>query len=140
MGALVGLGVGLGLLLIWSAFFVPRTPKEPRPGGGRGRQLLARAGLGDVSVASLTALCLAFSVVAFVVIQAVSRTVPVAIAFSLMAGYTPIAVVKQRAAKRQREFAEVWPDAVHAWHIFAPVVPEAMAAIDAVGSFVRKKV
>ena len=35
---------------------------------------------------------------------------------------------------------EVWPDAVHAWHIFAPVVPEAMAAIDAVGSFVRKKV
>ena len=56
MGALVGLGVGLGLLLIWSAFFVPRTPKEPKPGGGRGRQLLARAGFGDVSVASLTAL------------------------------------------------------------------------------------
>jgi tight adherence protein B len=104
MGALVGLGLGLGLLLIWSAFFVPRTPKTPKPGGGRGRQLLARAVLGDVSVASLTAL--------FVVIQAVSRTVPVAIAFGLMAGYAPIAVVKQRAARRQREFAEVWPDAV----------------------------
>lgn len=112
MGALVGLGLGLGLLLIWSAFFLPRTPKAPRPGGGRGRQLLARAGLGDVSVASLTALCVVFAVVAFIVIQAVSRTVPVAIAFALMAGYAPIAVVKQRAAKRQREFAEVWPDAV----------------------------
>ena len=35
---------------------------------------------------------------------------------------------------------EVWPDALHAWHIFAPVVPEALAAIDAVGTFVRKKV
>ena len=34
---------------------------------------------------------------------------------------------------------EVWPDAVHAWHIFAPVIPEALSAIDAVGSFVRKK-
>jgi acetyl esterase/lipase len=35
---------------------------------------------------------------------------------------------------------EVWPDAVHAWHIFAPVVPEALAAIEAVGSFVKEKV
>lgn len=112
MGALVGLGLGLGLLLIWSAFFLPRTPRAPKPGGSRGRQLLARAGLGDVSVASLTALCVVLAVVAFVVIQAVSRTVPVAVVFALMAGYAPIAVVKQRAAKRQREFAEVWPDAV----------------------------
>lgn len=34
---------------------------------------------------------------------------------------------------------EVWPDALHAWHIFAPAIPEALSAIDAVGSFVRKK-
>ena len=27
MGALVGLGVGVGLLLVWSAFFVPVRPK-----------------------------------------------------------------------------------------------------------------
>ena len=71
MGALVGLGVGLGLVLVWSAFFVPRTPKAPRPGGGRGRQLLARAGLGEVSVASLVSLCIGFAVIAFVIIQAV---------------------------------------------------------------------
>ncbi|HXH80285.1 type II secretion system F family protein [Nocardioides sp.] len=112
MGALVGLGLGVGLLLIWSAFFVPRTARPARPGGARGRQLLARAGLGDVSVTSVVVLCAVFSLVAFVVIQAVSRTVPVSLAFALMAGYAPIAVVKQRAARRQREFAEVWPDAV----------------------------
>ncbi|WP_310529768.1 type II secretion system F family protein [Nocardioides sp.] len=112
MGALIGLGVGLGSLLIWSAFFLPRTAPTPKPGGGRARQLLASAGLGDVSVTSLTVLCVIFAAVAFVVVQAVSRTVPVAVAFALMAGYAPIAVVKQRAAKRQREFAEVWPDAV----------------------------
>ena len=34
---------------------------------------------------------------------------------------------------------EEWPDAIHAWHIFAPAIPEALSAIDAVGSFVRKK-
>ncbi len=112
MGALVGLGLGVGLLLIWSAFFLPRTVKPSKPGGGRGRQLLARAGLGDVSVASLAVLCAVLAVVAFVVIQAVSRTVPVSLAFALMTGYAPIAVVKQRASRRQREFAEVWPDAV----------------------------
>ena len=27
MGALVGLGVGVGLLLVWSAFALPRTPE-----------------------------------------------------------------------------------------------------------------
>ncbi|MCW2832303.1 MAG: type secretion system protein [Nocardioides sp.] len=112
MGALVGLGMGVGLLLIWSAFFLPRTVKPSRPGGPRGRQLLARAGLGGVSVTSVAALCAVFSLIAFVVIEAVSRTVPVSLAFALMAGYAPIAVVKQRAARRQREFAEVWPDAV----------------------------
>ena len=26
MGALVGLGVGLGLMLVWSAFALPRRP------------------------------------------------------------------------------------------------------------------
>ena len=30
MGALVGLGVGIGLLLIWSAFALPRSPRGPR--------------------------------------------------------------------------------------------------------------
>lgn len=112
MGALVGLGLGVGLLLIWSAFFLPRTAKPVRPGGPRGRQLLSRAGLGEVSVASLAVLCTAFALVAFVVIQAISRTVPVSLAFALMAGYAPVAVVKQRASRRQREFAAVWPDAV----------------------------
>jgi acetyl esterase/lipase len=35
---------------------------------------------------------------------------------------------------------EVWPDALHAWHMFAPVIPESLAAIDAVGQFVRAKI
>ena len=49
MGALVGLGVGIGLLLIWSAFFLPRDPAGPRPPSPVGcAELLARAGLGQV--------------------------------------------------------------------------------------------
>ena len=30
MGVLVGLGVGVGLLLVWSAFTVPRVPRVRR--------------------------------------------------------------------------------------------------------------
>ena len=37
---------------------------------------------------------------------------PVAVAFGVMAGYPPFAVVAGRARRRQRELAEVWPDAV----------------------------
>ena len=142
MGALVGLGLGMGLLLIWSALFVPRTVKPSKPGGGRGRQLLARAGLGEVSVASVTVLCFAFAVVAFVVIQVVSQTVPVSLAFASMAGYAPVAVVKQRASRRQREFAEVWPDAVDnlASAVRAGLsLPDALAALGTNGPEALRK-
>ncbi len=50
MGALVGLGVGVGLMLIWSAFFLPRTTSTETRTTGRAAALLARAGLGQVSV------------------------------------------------------------------------------------------
>ena len=41
MGVLVGLGVGIGLLLVWSAFAVPRRPPRVRRTGGRTAELLA---------------------------------------------------------------------------------------------------
>lgn len=112
MGALVGLGVGLGLVLVWSAFFVPREPRAPRAGRGPGSDLLARAGLGDVSATSLILLCVVMGTIGFAVIQAVSGTLPVAVAFGSMTAYAPVAAVRHRARRRQREFAEVWPDAV----------------------------
>ena len=112
MGALVGLGVGVGLLLIWSAFFLPLTPRVRDTRPGPVRQLLDRAGLGQVSVVGFAALCAVLAVATALLIQLVSRTPPVAIAFGVMGGYLPIVVVTARARRRQREFAEVWPEAV----------------------------
>ena len=114
MGALVGLGVGVGLLLISSAFALPRTPRSVTPSSSSSalRRLLGRAGLGDVTPASVLSLCAVLFAVAFAVVQAVSRTVPVAFVFAAMAAYVPIAVLRQRAARRLRDFAEVWPEAV----------------------------
>ena len=111
MGALVGLGVGVGLLLVWSSFAVPRRPRTERR-TGRTAELLARAGLGEVSITGFLVLCVACGVVTGFAVEVISRTPPVAIAFGLIGGYLPVAVVSGRARRRQREFAEVWPEAV----------------------------
>ncbi len=111
-GALVGLGFGVGVLLVWSAFTAPRTRSTGRPLSGWLTDLLARAGLAQVSAAGLVMLCAAMFLVAGLAVQAVSRTLPVSLAFAVMAAWMPIAIVKGRARRRQREFAEVWPEAV----------------------------
>ena len=112
MGALIGLGVGIGLTLIWSAFFVPWSPRVRTRRAGRLRELLDRAGLGQVSTTGFVILCVVVGVGTASVIQLVSGTPPVAIAFGLMGGYLPVALVAGRSRRRLREFAEVWPEAV----------------------------
>ena len=74
MGALVGLGVGLGLMLVWSAFFLPRPTRTTSRSAGRVAQLLARAGLGQVSATGFVVLCVSLGLVATVLIQVVSGT------------------------------------------------------------------
>ena len=114
MGALLGLTFGTGLALVWLAFTRPRTPTS-RPGRGRpGRltDLLNRAGLAGTSPYGMVLVCLAAAAVAGLAIQIVSHTLPVALAFAAVAGYLPIAVLSGRARRRQRELADVWPEAV----------------------------
>ena len=74
--------------------------------------MLDRAGLAGVAVRSLVLLIVVMGLAAALAIQVVSRTAPVAVAFGVLAAYTPLAVVKGRGRRRQREFAEVWPEAV----------------------------
>src|SRR5215207_9281808 len=99
MGALVGLGLGVGLLLVWSAFALPRAPRPSTPTSTALGRFLGRAGLRDVTAASVVALCDALFAVAFAVVQAGSRTMPVAFVFAAMAAYLPIVVLQQRAAR-----------------------------------------
>lgn len=112
MGALVGLGFGIGLLLIWAAFSVPRRPRPEERRPGRLQQRLVRAGLGSVAPRRFVALCLTCSAAVFAVIQVISGAPPVAMAFGLLAGYLPVAIVGVRVTRRQRELAVVWPEAV----------------------------
>jgi tight adherence protein B len=112
MGALVGLGVGIGLMLIWSAFFVPRSRRVRKRSPTRLRELLNRAGLNSVSTTGFVLLCVVVGLGTALLIQLVSGTPPVAVAFGVMGAYLPVALVAGRARRRLREFAEVWPEAV----------------------------
>jgi tight adherence protein B len=112
MGALVGLGVGLGALLIWSAFAAPRPARPEVAKPGRLEQLLVEAGMGGVTSRSLLLLCGVAGVVVGTLVLAISRTVPLAVVVGALAAYLPVAVVSGRVRRRRREFAEVWPEAV----------------------------
>lgn len=132
MGALVGLGVGVGLLLVWSAFCLPRREGPRTPRTSRTVELLARAGIAGVSTTSFWMLCGLCGLATFVAVLLVSSTPPVALAFGVIASYLPLAVVSGRARRRQREFAEVWPEAVD--HLASAVraglsLPEALTGL-----------
>ena len=130
MRAVVGLGVGLGLMLIWSAFVLPARPRVRRE--PRTARLLASAGLTGVAPGAFLALCGACGLVTVLVIGLVSRTLPVALVFGAMAAYLPLAIVRGRARRRQREHAEVWPEAIDnlASAVRAGLsLPEALAAL-----------
>ncbi len=112
MGAVLGLGLGVGLVLIWLSFTSPR-PVSRRPARvGRTRELLDRAGLPGTTVGGVWAVCVVTGLVVFVAIQVVSHTSTVALAFGMLAGHLPLATLAGRARRRQRDLAEVWPEAV----------------------------
>lgn len=113
MGALIGLGIGTGLLLIWSAVAMPRTPRQTSPTRTDPlTELLARAGIRRLGARGLVLLCALTGLVGAVIVQAVTATPPISIAFALISAYLPIALVRGRARRRHRELSEVWPEAV----------------------------
>lgn len=111
MGALVGLGFGLGCLLVWSAFGTPPAPPAaPRP--GRLEQVLAEAGLREVAPRSVLLLCAGCGLLAGVLVLGLTRTTTLAVVLGALAAGLPVAALRGRARRRLRELAEVWPEAV----------------------------
>ena len=114
MGALIGLMVGLGAVLIAAAFVAPRARPQRRSAKTPGRfaQLLAQSGVDGVSPGQLVGVCLgSFTIAAFVML-AVSGVAAIGLVFGLLAASLPIVVLRGRASRRLREHAAVWPDAV----------------------------
>lgn len=112
MGAVLGLGVGVGVLLALSAWFVPARSRPPRARDGRVAVLLREAGLAQVRVQGVATVAGASGLFAFTAVLVLSHTLPVAVVFGVIGAYLPFAVIRGRARRRRRELAEVWPEAV----------------------------
>ncbi|GGL28525.1 type II secretion system F family protein [Phycicoccus endophyticus] len=116
-GLLSGLGVGVGLFLIWWSCWVPRPAavEVTRARSGpvaRLRDEVVQAGFAGLTV---RALLLACAIAFFLVLAIVWLTVgvaPIAVCFATMAGGAPVALVRRRARRRRAVLRELWPDAV----------------------------
>jgi tight adherence protein B len=135
-GALLGLLLGIGLLLVWRSG--PRAPKrrsdQRRP--GRRQQLLAAAGLTGINGAQLLALQIGLGVLVLVVVLLTTGTVTVSLVFGLFGFTLPWLQVRRLAAKRTADLREVWPEVVDnlASAVRAGLsLPEALAALSSRG-------
>jgi tight adherence protein B len=111
MGAVLGLLVGVGALLIWSGLTRrPSARRSTKP--GRLAEELAEAGLTGVRPGQVVGIQLASAVVAFGTVVVVSRSVAVSGAFAMFAAFIPRLLVARLRNRRQAELREVWPEVV----------------------------
>lgn len=112
MGALVGLCFGVGVLLII-------TPPGPRHGPSslhrpvrNLQELISRAGLEGTRPSRIGALCAVTGLLACAVVAAITGVLIIGLVLGVLAAFAPVTVLSAKAHRRQREFAEAWPDAV----------------------------
>ncbi|MGH3358425.1 MAG: type II secretion system F family protein [Nocardioidaceae bacterium] len=112
MGALVGLSLGVGLLLVWMAATDSDRGRPRRRRTSSLALLLRRAGVEGVTPTGVVLLCVSCCAVTGLALIMISRTWSVALVFALMAAYLPIALLRARGTRRHRERREVWPEVV----------------------------
>ena len=111
----VGLLLGVGLFLVYWSFW-PREPAREKTGkGGFMVELgdhLTQAGYSSVTPGNVVVGSVVLFAIAFVMVLALTRVVPVSLCFSFMAGAIPLSLVRMRARKRRAKLRDLWPDVV----------------------------
>jgi tight adherence protein B len=135
-GGLLGLGLGIGLLLIWRSGSRAPVRRAGAARTGRRQQLLAAAGLTGINSAQLLALQAGLGLVAAVLVLLTTRTVTISLVFGAFGAAVPYLLVRRLAAKRRSDLREVWPEVVDnlASAVRAGLsLPEALSALSARG-------
>lgn len=135
---LVSTLLGLGVFCIYWSFW-PQQAKRPKSkvtAVDRLRSDLAVSGMRGLNLSTLALLCFGLALFVFLLGMALTQVAPVAFCFALLAGYTPVAVLRSRAQRRRHGRRELWPDAVD--HIASAVraglaLPEALAQLSVRG-------
>lgn len=113
MGAILGLLLGTGLLLVWRALTSDPPRRSTRPGWrDRLAESLAQAGIEGVSPGRLVGVSAVLGLVGFVLVAGVSRVALLGLVFGAFAASVPYAAVRARRRRRTVELRDVWPDVV----------------------------
>lgn len=114
MGALLGLLLGVGLLLIWRSG--PRAPKRSTANTAgwavRRNELIKQAGIEGVNSSQLLAVQVLACLLAGLVIEVLTATQAVACCFAVFAFAAPVAVVRRIRQRRLIALRELWPEAI----------------------------
>jgi tight adherence protein B len=114
VGAVLGLALGIGLLLIWRSGRRAPIIASPQTSGWstRRHQLIRQAGVDGVGGAQLLLAQVGCSVAALLVVVVLTRTLTVALCFCVFAFFLPTVVLRRMRRKRLVALRELWPEAV----------------------------
>jgi len=132
VGAILGLLLGLGLLLVWHGATARPRAKRPRVRSERTRERLIQAGLPSVTPAQLVALQILSALLVGVLCVALTESLSVSLIFAVFAAAVPRLMVSRLRHKRQADLRELWPEVVD--NLTSGVraglsLPEALSAI-----------
>jgi len=113
VGALLGLALGVGLLLIWRS-----GPRRSVPGTAstgfttRRTTLLRQAGVRGVESHHLLGLQVGAALLAFVLVLLVTSSVSISACFAVFGFAAPVAMVSRLRRRRTTALREIWPEVV----------------------------
>ncbi|MFL6127772.1 MAG: type II secretion system F family protein [Mycobacteriales bacterium] len=129
MGALLGLLLGTGLLLLRPG---GSTRRAGMPAWRRRADLLRQAGVDGVTAGQLLAVQALAAALAGALVLALTGSAGIACCFGVFGAVVPAAAVRRTARRRAADRRELWPDAVD--HLASAVraglsLPEALIAL-----------
>jgi len=113
MGSLVGLLLGLGLLVIWTARHPARLPHRTSPSLlARLEEMIVRSGVQGVTPVRLIVASAGLGLAVAMSVLAISHVLTIALAFGFLAACAPTNLLRSLCRRRGRELRESWPEAI----------------------------
>ena len=133
VGALLGLGIGMGIVLVVLGWFGDHGSTRTHRSSGFFTGLAKQSGIPRLTSTSLIAVCVVLATITGVLTLLVTAVPTAALLAFFASGGIPVLLIRRRVQLHQRILRKAWPDAVDA--LLSAVraglsLPEAVAALE----------